>query len=330
MNPFRPGDKGGAAAPPVFRAPAATTVAPPVYRPGGGVQQQKPAAMAANVAPNRVMAGAPPPVYRPTPNAPSVKFAPVPLAVAAPKPVQMKPAMTAAPTAVRVTVPPALPARVVPPSTVQPMIRPPAFVQAPVVQRMIIDDDEDKDPSYFEKESTKKTPRPPFKTDAYARLAAKHGAVRCDGTEAKIKGRTPYWKYQHGTTWVYLTKDYQEMRADKVPTSWRKIDKDHQIDYIALIAALKEDPNLKPHEKDFALMLSAKSTRHLTFLPRHVHKVKKTYRVHTVPKTLKTAAKGLLAAKVTKKRIAKYRPAYLRLKNQHATNTAPAWSVENY
>jgi hypothetical protein len=191
-------------------------------------------------------------------------------------------------------------------------------------------DDEEKDPSYFEKESVKKTPRPPFKTDAYRRLALQHGAVRCNGTEGKIKGQAPYWKYQEGLNWVYLTKDYKEMRTDKSAALWRKIDKDHQIDYIAIIAAAKEHVKLKPHERDFALSLAFKSTKHLRFIPRNSHKKKKTYRLHTVPAGLKNTAKGLLSAKVGKKKNPKYRRHYLELKNAHAANNAPSWSVENY
>lgn len=191
-------------------------------------------------------------------------------------------------------------------------------------------EDEGKDPSYFEKESVRKTPRPPFKTDAYWRLAIRHGVTRCDGTEAKIKGRTPYWKYTHGLHWVYLTQDYKEMREDKNPADWRKIDKDHLIDYIALIAAAKEQATWKPHERDFALSLAFKSTKHLRFIPRYAHKKKSTYRLHTVPLSLKNSAKGLLSAKGGKKKNPKYRPHYLGIKRAHAANTAPSWSVENY
>ena len=204
----------------------------------------------------------------------------------------------------------------------------PVFVQAPVVQRM--EDDEDKDPSYFEKTTVKKTPRPTFKPDAYRRLARKHGVVRCNGTEALIKGRAPYWKYQHHGQWVYLTQGYKEMRADKSPAAWRMIDKDHLVDYIALIAAAKERATWKPHERDFALALAFKSTKHLRFIPKFAHKKKTTYRLHTVPLALKNTAKGLLSSKVAKKKNPKYRPHYIRIKQAHAANTPPSWSTENY
>ena len=97
---------------------------------------------------------------------------------------------------------------------------------------------------------------------------------------------------------MYLTKDYKEMRADKNPAAWKMIDKDHLVDYIALIAAAKERATWKPHERDFALALAFESTKHLRFIPKFAHKKKPTYRLHTVPLALKNTAKGLLTSKV--------------------------------
>jgi hypothetical protein len=191
-----------------------------------------------------------------------------------------------------------------------------------------MEEDEDKDPSYFQKESppSTKNSRPAFKPDAYERLARQQGVVPCDGSEPAIRGRKPYYKYQEGSNWVYLTKAHKEMRPDKVPNVWRKIDKDHKIDYIALIAAAKEMTNLPAPKRDFALRLAYRSTKHLGFLSRHKHKRKKTHRLHNVPLALKNKAKKLLSHKAAKCNTAKYRPLLSEIERAHKKGTQHKWS----
>jgi hypothetical protein len=195
------------------------------------------------------------------------------------------------------------------------------------------EDEEEDDPSYYERKSASsnanKIPRPSFKPDAYDRLAIQHGVVRCDGTEATIKGRAPYYKYKEGNAWVYLTKDYKEMRSDKSTKEWRRVDKDHSVDHIALVAAAKETTTLSKEQLDFAFQLAFRSTKHLNFLSRNRHKKKKTFRLNSVPLGIKKKAKTLLARKAGKWNAAKHARLRRSIERDHQ-GSGPSWSYTRY
>lgn len=199
------------------------------------------------------------------------------------------------------------------------------------------EDDNDDDPSYFQRESKAKIPRPTFKKDAYERIGNQMGLVRCDGTEPKIKNCKPYWKFTtDGGKTVYLTSEYKEMRDDKKSSEWRKIDKDHTIDHIALVAASKSlETKYKPKYIDLGFLLAFRSTKHLKFISRFDHKKKKTFRFDSVPPGLKSKALALLEEKIKRnqkrKKMSEER-SKIRQKifNEHRFGKGPNWSYTRY
>jgi hypothetical protein len=321
-------------APPVYR-PAAPPVQrqanPVVYRPGsptaavpfGVMQPAHRSSVVPAVAGSQVLPfhGGAPPVYR----------------VGAPGPVQAKPASCfAAPAA-------SAPARFAPPVAM-------GNAMAGAVQRDTDDeDDEDrrprkrqktddeKDGNYFEKapkSSGRKQPsRAPFKPDQYSRFVNSGKIRRAASGTPRVQNRNVVYEFDdgHGNP-VYLNGKFQEMRDDKRPSDWKKVDKDHQIDNIALVAEANAliNEGKHPGDIDYAFALAVKSTKHLEPMARRDHKTKPTHRLNNIPKSLRKRARNLLLWKLTKCADPKHQDNFKDYRDDHDRGNPPRWSPVNY
>jgi hypothetical protein len=214
-----------------------------------------------------------------------------------------------------------------------------SVIQAAKRRKKLGEDDGDnsEDETYFErKKNTNKIQRPKFKRDCYERLSVRMNVTRTGSTVAPIKGRTPYFQFDYSGQTVYLDKTYREMRPNKKTKEWKKIDKDHLVNHIALVAAAKElelQGNYEPYQIDYGFALAYRSTKNLSFIPKDSHKSKTTYRLHNVPNKQKKEAKEMIEWKISRKdetdNVDNPR-LWQELQNQHQRGKPPSWSYTHY